>query len=55
MNDSNVYFKYKVVKPIPNVEMGYIKPWFGFPGGGYQYHLPNSVQYYIDNGFIIKL
>ena len=47
--------RYKVVKPIPNVMIGETAPWFGYPGGGTQYFLPNPIQYYIDNGFIIKL
>ena len=54
-NDNLIYSRYEVVKPIPNVMIGKTAPWFGYPGGGTQYYLPNSIQYYIDNGFIIKL
>ena len=54
-NDMSIYNRYKVVKPIPNVEIGVAAPWFGYPGGGYQYHLPHSIQFYLDNGYIIKL
>ena len=44
--------KYKVLKPIPNVEEGQIIPWFNQPGLGIQYKLEKSVQYYIDEGFL---
>ena len=54
-NDSSLYSRYMVVKPIPGVEFGEIAPWFGYPGGGTQYYLPHPIQYYIDNKYIIKL
>ena len=44
--------KYKVLKPIPNVEEGQIIPWFNQPGLGIQYKLEKPVQYYIDEGFL---
>ena len=44
--------KYKVLKPIPNVEEGQIIPWFNQPGLGIQYKLEKSVQYYIDEGYL---
>lgn len=54
-NDLSIYNKYRVIKPIPGVLMGETAPWFGFPGGGYQYYLPHSIEYYINKGYIIKL
>lgn len=47
--------KYKVLKPIPNVEEGQIIPWFGQPGLGIQYKLEKSVQYYIDEGYLLPI
>lgn len=47
--------KYKVIKPITNVEEGQIIPWFGQPGKGIQYKLEETVQYYIDEGYIIEI
>ena len=49
---SQVPQKYKVVKPIQNVEEGQIIPWFNQPGLGTQYKLEQSVQYYIDEGYL---
>lgn len=46
---------YKVVKPIPNVQSSKIAPYFFQPGGGTQYILPNNVDYYLQNGYLIKL
>jgi RHS repeat-associated protein len=36
--------KYRVIKPIENVQSGKIAPWFGQPGGGIQYKLPKSIE-----------
>jgi len=44
--------KYKVLKPIPNVEEGQIIPWFNQPGMGIQYKLEKSVQWYINEGYL---
>jgi hypothetical protein len=44
--------KYKVLKPIPNVEEGQVIPWFNQPGMGIQYKLEKSVQYYLDEGYL---
>ena len=46
---------YKVVKPIPNVEEATIIPWFNQQGLGKQYRFEKSVQYYLDEGFLIKI
>lgn len=39
---------YSVDGVIDGVERATIAPWFGKPGLGIQYKLPNSVQYYLD-------
>ena len=44
---------YKVVKPIPNVEEATIIPWFNQLGLGKQYRFEKSVQYYLDEGYLI--
>lgn len=31
---------------------GTVKPWFFEQGGGVQYMFENSIQYYIDNGYL---
>lgn len=43
---------YEVIKPIPGVQAGPAVPWFGQPGGGMQYLLPERILYYIENGFM---
>jgi RHS repeat-associated protein len=45
------YTVYKVLKPF-NVEGGVIEPWFGQPGGGTQYLLPNSVENLVQQGYL---
>ena len=54
-NDMSIYSKYRIIQPIPGVKKGIVAPWFGYPGGGIQFYLPKSIEYYIINGFIIKL
>lgn len=46
------YFQYEVVQPIPDVTQAKALPWFGQRGMGTQYQLPNSVQWYLDNGYL---
>ncbi|MFP4852645.1 glycohydrolase toxin TNT-related protein [Paraburkholderia sp. BR14264] len=46
------YFQYEVTQPIPGVTQAKVLPWFGQPGTGTQYQLPNSVQWYLDNGYL---
>lgn len=45
---------YKVIKPIPALK-GNAVPWFNQKGGGIQYKFSNSVGWYIDNDYLIKL
>ena len=52
MKNSNAYHQYEILKPIPGVEYGEIAAAFGQSGGGVQYVLPESLKYYLDNGFI---
>lgn len=47
---SKEFHTYEVIKPIDGVRTGIAEPWFGQQGGGIQHQLPNSVQYYLDNG-----
>lgn len=51
--EGKTYTRYVVNKPIP-VTKGIASPvnWFTSAGGGTQYYLSHSVQYYIDNGYI---
>lgn len=44
--------KYVVLKPIPEVETGKAKPWFGKPGGGTQHKLPMSINELKRKGYI---
>ena len=52
--NTSVYTEYTVVKPIPKVTQAEVAPWFDQPGGGIQYKLLNSIQWYIDNGYILE-
>ncbi|MFP1928789.1 TNT domain-containing protein [Lonsdalea quercina] len=49
------YFKYEIIKPIPDVPKSKILPWFGQKGTGTQYELPKPVQWYLDNGYMKKV
>lgn len=42
---------YTVVRPI-SVHESLAAPWFVQPGYGTQYRFNNSIQYYINNGFL---
>lgn len=46
------YFQYEVVKPIPGVTQAKILPWFGQQGMGTQFQLPQTVQWYLKNGYL---
>lgn len=48
------YFEYQVLQPITGVTEAKILPWFGQPGKGTQFQLPNPVQWYLDNGYLGK-
>jgi YD repeat-containing protein len=48
------FFKYEVIKPIPNTVQSKVLPWFGQKGLGTQYELEKSVQWYLDNKFLRK-
>lgn len=52
LKNPNAYHQYEILKPIANVEYGEIAEAFGQCGGGIQYILPESLKYYLDNGFI---
>jgi Tuberculosis necrotizing toxin len=43
---------YRVAQPITGVQAGITAPWFGQPGYGVQYLLPNSVQWLLDEGIL---
>ena len=48
------YHRYRVLKPLPANE-GVIGPAFGEPGGGLQYRLTESVQWYIDHDYLEEI
>ncbi|HBO34572.1 MAG TPA: 5-nitroimidazole antibiotic resistance protein, partial [Anaerolineaceae bacterium] len=43
---------YEVIKPINNVLVGKISPWFGTYGGGIQYYFKYPVKTYLEEGFL---
>lgn len=46
---------YRVIKPIENVLMGKVAPWFGQIGGGIQYYFGKTgynIQELIDMGYL---
>ena len=45
---------YKVLKKI-TVKSGTVAPWFYESGGGTQYMFEHSIQYYIDNGYLVEV
>ncbi|WP_407675205.1 MULTISPECIES: TNT domain-containing protein [Pasteurellaceae] len=47
--------RYKVEKAIENVTEGKVLPWFGQPGKGIQYELPQKVQWYLDKGYLKEI
>ena len=49
------YHQYEVIKSIDNVRSGPAEPWFWQEGLGIQHQLPESIQYYIDHGFIKEI
>lgn len=46
------YTIYRVLKPIDNVAVCKIMPWFGEIWSGVQYKLPKSVKLYIESGHL---
>ncbi|MFC4334361.1 TNT domain-containing protein [Salininema proteolyticum] len=50
-SDEREFHTYEVVRPF-DAEGGLTAPWFGEPGGGIQYLLPDRVQRLIDNGYL---
>jgi filamentous hemagglutinin len=42
---------YLVMQDI-DVTEGLVEPWFGEPGLGVQYEFPNTIQWYLDNGYL---
>jgi filamentous hemagglutinin len=49
---SKPYFQYEVAQEISGVTQAKALPWFGQRGMGTQYQLPNSVQWYLENGYL---
>lgn len=49
---SKPYKKYRVIKEIPNVKSGEAIPWFGQPGKGIQYELPETIEDLLKDKFI---
>ena len=48
----NSFAKYEVLKPLPDAIQSQVAPAFGQVGGGVQIELKNSIQWYLDNGYI---
>jgi hypothetical protein len=46
------YNEYTVLNDIPNVQQAEAAPWFGQPGGGTQYLLPDSIRGLRNDGYI---
>jgi hypothetical protein len=46
------YFRYEVVKSIPDAVQSRTLRWFGQSGMGTQYELAKPVQWYLDNGYL---
>lgn len=51
-SNTRPYYKYRVLKPIPNVLAGKAIPWFGEPGMGMQYMVPQKVIDLIKTGYM---
>ena len=50
------YHQYEVVKPLPpSVTEGPIAPWFEMPGGGQQYHFDETIEWYLNHGFLKEI
>lgn len=49
---NRIYYKFKVLKPIPQVLAGKAIPWFGQPGMGEQYMVPNKINDLITAGYL---
>lgn len=49
------YNVYLVLKPIEKAPRSKILPWFDKKRQGIQYDLPNSVQWYIDNKYLMQI
>ena len=48
IENSAAYHVYRVIKPIPNVYSGEIAAAFGQLGGGTQYKLPNTIEWFLN-------
>jgi hypothetical protein len=46
------YHEYTVIKDIPGVQQVEVAPWFGQPGGGTQYRLPDTIERLKDAKFL---
>lgn len=49
---NRIYYKFKVLKPIPQVLAGKAIPWFGQTGMGEQYMVPNKINDLIIAGYL---
>jgi hypothetical protein len=49
------YTKYRIKKDIPDVKAGEAIPWFGEPGMGIQYELPENIDDLLKGGYIEKI
>ncbi|WP_127573112.1 TNT domain-containing protein [Georgenia faecalis] len=50
------YHRYEVLRPLPDtVTEGPIAPWFEQPGGGLQYKFDETIDWYIEHGYLRKI
>ena len=49
------YFQYEVIQPITGVTQSSALPWFGQPGMDVQFQTPQTVQWYLDNGYLKEI
>ncbi len=48
----NALTKYEVFKPLPEAIQWQVAPAFGQSGGGVHIELKNSIQWYVNNGYL---
>ncbi len=49
------HYVYEVKKDITGVIKSKVAPWGDSRGGGWQYKLPSTIQYLIDNGYLERV
>lgn len=52
-SENKIYYKFKVIKPIQKVLAGKAIPWFGQPGMGMQYMVPERINALIAEKYLV--